>query len=261
MKTPDATDLITEITRRQWLLRLGEMAVLAGVSGIVPETPTFLFAAEPERSALPPGLYLPSADDLVHALSSGHHLTAPPAGSETEYVLPGTVSGPLFFSQHEFRTVARVVEIALGKMEPNTLPQTVLWIDLWLHSAKGVRESARQLNPLHRTLAVAYFGEQSVSELETADPGAVAREGIATLHKLCLQEHHADFLDLDSAEQEKVVREISTAPADSSQRKFFDLIRNQAIRGFYTSAEGMKELDYKGNTYHPNCPSCESMEK
>jgi len=261
VKTPDANDLITEITRRQWLLRLGEMAVLAGVSGLVPETPTLLFGAGQERSALPPGLYLPAADELVHALSSGHHLTAPPAGSETDYVLPGTVAGPLFFSQDEFRTVARVVEIALGKMEANTLSQTILWIDLWLHSAKGVREAARQLNPLHRTLAIAYFSEVSVNELETADPGAVVREGIATLHKLCLEEHHADFLDLDIAEQEKVVRKISTPPANSFQRKFFDLIRNEAIRGYYTSAEGMKELDYKGNTYHPNCPGCELMQK
>jgi len=56
------------------------------------------------------------------------------------------------------------------------------------------------------------------------------------------------------------VHSISTRK-DSSLQKFLELIRNEAIRGYYTSAAGLKELDYKGNTYYPYCPGCESTQK
>ena len=77
--TSGPSDLITQITRRQWLLRLGETVALAGVSGLIPESPLRFFSDEPP--SLPPGLYEPSADHLVSALS-GHHPLVPPAASE-----------------------------------------------------------------------------------------------------------------------------------------------------------------------------------
>ena len=43
----------------------------------------------------------------------------------------------------------------------------------------------------------------------------------------------------------------------SPQKGASDLARHEAIRGYYTSAAGIAELDYKGNTYYPDCPGCE----
>ena len=92
---PGPSDLVTQITRRQWLLRLGETVALAGVSGLIPEYPLGFFSNEPP--SLPPGLYDPSPDHLVHALS-GHHLPVPAAESETDYVQAGAGSDAISFA-------------------------------------------------------------------------------------------------------------------------------------------------------------------
>ena len=258
MKPQDPLDPIDDVTRRQWLLRLGEMAVLAGISGIVPETSTFLFGAQQENAGLPPGLYGPSTDELVHALGA-HKGATYPAGSETDYAQP--VSSPFqpqFFKPDEFRIVTRFAEIILGKVEPDALAQSTRWIDLWFQSSDGVRRAAQQIDAPHRALAVAFFGEAAVRELETADPARAAHEGLAALQDLSHETYKKDFADLDSTEQVELVRSVSTSDPNSRQRKFYDLIRRETIRGYYTTAQGLKELDYKGNAYYTECPGCES---
>lgn len=252
----DPFDLRDEVTRRQWLLRLGETVMLAGVSGLIPESS--LLSAQ-ENAALPPGLYVPSPGDLVHALSSGHHTFTPPAGSETDYAEPAvTPFQPQFFSQQEFRLLTRAVEIMLGNIDPDALAQTTQWIDLWFRSADGVRAAAQHLDPLHRALAVAYYGEATVRDLETADPASIAREGIPAWNKLSVEKQGKAFLDLTGPQQEEFVRSIAAEQSSSPSRKFLEAVRSEAIRGYYTSAQGLKELEYKGNAYHPSCPGCES---
>jgi hypothetical protein len=257
-ETPDRVNLNSDITRRQWLLRLGELAALAGVSGFIPESSAFLMGQE-NVTALPPGLYSPSADDLVHALSSAHHPFSPPPGSETDYANPAaTPYPPQFFSTQEFRIVTRIVEILLGNVDPEALAQTVQWVDLWFHCSAAVCRAAQKLDPVHRTLAVAYFGENTVRDLETADPASVGHVGIVGLLKLSVDRYQKDFADLTIAEQTELVHLMSTSAQDVPLRKFFDLLRAQTIRGYYTTAAGIKELDYKGNTYHARCPGCDS---
>ena len=252
---PGPSDLVTQITRRQWLLRLGETVALAGVSGLIPEYPLGFFSNE--APSLPPGLYDPSPDHLVHALS-GHHLPVPAAGSETDYVQAGASHSLQFFSAEDFNTITGFIFTLLGDLPGNTLNEVAQWVDLWCRSAQAVREAARNLDPLHRALAVAYFGEASVAEIEAADPASIVRQGITELNRICRDEHGNAFASLAVPEQQHVVRSISTRK-DSSLHKFFELIRNEAIRGYYTSAAGLKELDYKGNTYYPYCPGCESQ--
>ena len=154
--------------------------------------------------------------------------------------------------------MTRIVEIMLGNIDPDALAQTTQWIDLWFRSADGVRTAAQHLDPLHRALAVAFFGEATVRELETADPAAVAREGIPAWNKLSVEKHAHAFLDLSAPQQEEFVRSIAAEPSANSSRKFLEAIRGEAIRGYYTSAQGLKELEYKGNAYHPSCPGCDS---
>jgi len=251
-----------EITRRQWLLRLGEMVVLAGVSGLVPESGTAHFIAGEQMQAqaaegLPPGLYAPSADDLVHVLHRADQHYVTPPGSETEYALPTAEPYQAqFFSEQELRIVTRLVEIVLGKVDPSAFSQTTQWLDLWLQSAAGVLEAAQHLDSLHRALAVAYYGEASVHELETSNPQIIAREGIAALHALSLQGHGRGFLELTKSEQIELVAALGAAQSDNPLHKFFRVVRNQAIRGYYTSREGLKELDYRGNAYYGECPGC-----
>ena len=257
---------LDDLTRRQWLLRFGELVTLAGISGLVPEFGVPLASQQGEdgvMTALPAGLYNASQDHLVHALSSGGKNWAPPLGSETEYVLPSSVPyQPLFFSIEEFSTVGRFIEILLGTVDPTALSQAAQWFDLWLFSAAGVRTAALHLDPLHRILAVAYYGEDSVCEQENSDPQPIARAGIRALHDLSIQAYGHDFLQLSEAEQVERVTSAgkshpSTDPRTTDLRKFFDLAQAQAIRGYYTSAQGLKELDYRGNAYYGECPGCE----
>jgi hypothetical protein len=257
---------VEEITRRQWLLRLGETVALAGISGLVPESVAVQFIAgdeaQPDAAALPPGLYAPSAELLVHILHGADKNYVTPPGSETEYAPPTCAPyQPQFFSERELRIVTRFVEIVLGKMDPAAISETIRWLDLWLQSAAGVLEAAQHLDSLHRILAVAYYGDASVHELETSNPQVVARQGIAALHERSLKAHGRGFLELTESEQIVLVASLEAAQPDSPLHKFFHLLRNEAIRGYYTSVEGLKELDFKGNAYYQECPGCPANQR
>jgi hypothetical protein len=246
-----------ELTRREWLLRLGEFTALAGVAGLAPPRALSLGLTEQQAAALPPGLFDPSPKHLIHALSS-RALPAIPPGSETDYAQPrqGPYQ-PQFFSPEEFQIVTRLAEILLGKVDPGALAETAEWLDLRFHSAAGVREAARRLDPLHRAVAVAYYGEAHVVELETSDPQALARAGLAALQERA-QKLGRPFLELPASQQADLVREMSQVPQETPLRRFYDLLRREAIHGYYTSQAGLKELDYKGNAYHTQCPGCET---
>jgi gluconate 2-dehydrogenase subunit 3-like protein len=248
-----------ELTRRQWFLRLGKIATLAGFSGLVPEVATGLLSAEQEQADLPLGLYEPSGQHLIHALRSADQPYTTPPGSETDCALPGRFPfRPHFFSEEEFRIVTRLVEIIVGKVEPAALSQTTQWLDLWFHSAAGVREAAQNLDPMHRVLAAAFYGGESVRALETTDPQAVAREGLAALGRLSVDSYGQGFLVLSVPKQMELVGSIGTSNRGGPLRGFFEIMRREAIRGYYTTAEGLRELDYKGNMYYPYCPGCEA---
>ena len=209
--------------------------------------------------ALPPGLYDASAENLVHALSSGGMKWSPPPGSETDYVQPNSLPfQPQFFSVEEFRVVTRFVEILLGNADATALSQATQWFDQWLYSAAGVRAAAQRLDQLHRLLAVAVNGEESVRDLETSDPQSVARAGFAALHDLSLQAYGREFLQLTSSQQIGLLTSSGTDQPGNPLRKFFEITRAQAVRGYYTSAAGLKELDYKGNAYYGDSPGCEA---
>ena len=248
-----------EITRRRWLLRLGEMVFLAGVSGLVPDT--LWSQIETSEGAglgsLPPGLYTPSADHLVHALQhSGKLLPIPPAVRSNSHCLRHFLiircsfqSMNIGWSRDSSRLFWEIWSLPL-------FPKSLDWLDLWLHSAGGVLEAARILDPSHRVLAAAYFGEASVRETETSNPQLIARAGLAALNDLSHAHHGKAFLKLAEPEQAHLVISSAADKPDSPLRRFFEVMRTEAIRGYYTSPEGLKDLDYKGNAYYPQCPGC-----
>jgi len=250
---------IDDLTRRQWILRLGELVALAGVSGALPE---FAAAFGQKQglnvAALPPGLYEASEDHLVHALSSGGKHRSPPPGSGTEYAVPA--ANPYvaqFFSPEEFKVVTRMIEIFLGKVDPVAISEASQWFDRWLHSASHVRHAALNLDPLHRILAVVYYGEDRVRKLENSHPDDIARRGLRALEEDASKRYGHDFLQLSEADQVDLLRATGKLEPGTDVRKFFDLTRSEAIRGYYTSAQGLEELEYKGNAYYTECPGCE----
>jgi hypothetical protein len=265
----------SDLTRRQWLLRLGHSVVLTGFSGAAvelgAEAPAVAAVPQEPAPALPPGLYLPSNDHLTHALMSDDPFHPVPPGSETDYARPR--SGPFmpqFFSADQFTVVRRLVELLLGEGEgpkgapeaksPGIADEVAEWIDLIVFNAESVREAVRRLAPEHRIVADRYHGPEAMRELETADPQKVWREGLEWLAAESERRFGKPFRSLTESQQLELLKAISDDRADKTAgnagTRLFDLLKTQTLHGFYTSRLGLQELDYKGNTYHAECPGC-----
>ena len=214
-----------EFTRRAWILRLGGATVLTGFSG------ANLDAAESTK--LPPGLYGPSLDHLAHSLKT---LTAPDPGPPAAR----------HFAAEDFSLVQELAALMLGE-EPSVhpVPEITEWIDLIVGRSDGVRAAARALSPALRTLAVDYFGEEAVHELETEEPQAICRNGLAALKR-------GRFQSLDQG-----ARLAHLVELENSGDPFVGWLKRQVLDGFYTSREGLHELDYKGNAFWSESPGCD----
>jgi hypothetical protein len=248
-----------DLTRRAWLLRLGELTVLAGVAGLAPDLADAMRLTVQETApGLPPGLYEPSAEHLVHVLGARDAPLVPP-GAETDFAVPWqSPFQPSFFSHHELDVVTRLVEVLLGSVDARALSEAIAWLDLRLQSDSGIRHAARALEPSHRALAVAHYGEARVVEMETVDSQAIVRTGLKLLDQQSREHFGQEFLVLAATAQTDLVREISRTPADAPLGRFYLFVRREAIRGYFTSRAGLTELDYKGNAMYGVCPGCES---
>jgi hypothetical protein len=273
------------LTRRQWLLRLGEAAALAGFSGISPdnldaaslETSTAAdlqsAAASASSAALPPGLYDASADHLTHVLMRDQRFVTPPPGSETEYAQPHPEPFvPAFFTADEFPVVRRLVLLTLNAStgEPvkveivsaAAVDEVAQWIDLALSKAAATREAARHLSAQHRMLAVRYYGREEVETLENSDPPKVWRDGLAWLHQQSAPLASDGFLGLPETQQTALLHKMipasgeAEAESENAGLRLGRLLKRQAVEGYYTSQAGLKEIDYQGNAFHGESPGC-----
>jgi len=254
-----------DLTRRQWLLRLGQGVVLSGFSGTVGElaaqTAAHASPANPAEAALPPGLYLPSSDHLSHTLVTDERFRPPVPGSETEYARPHAGPyQPQFFSAPEYPVARRLVELLLGEAPPAVVDEVAEWLDLAVFSSARVRQTARQLAPGYRLLAQRHRGRDDIARIEADDPQQAWREGLAWIEQESSLRFHKAFLDLSAPEQLQLVNLISDerASQDTSHAgvRLFQALKDEALRGFYTSRAGLDEIDYKGNTFYAECPGC-----
>lgn len=272
------------LTRREWLLRFGEAAVLAGFSGIAPEdasgAPMPAAAVAQSQAAtspaavvaLPPGLYDASADHLTHVLMRDQRFVTPPPGSETEYAAPQPKPfAPAFFTAEEFPVVRRLVWLMLNAsyeqpaqsqpVSEDTVDEVAEWIDLVVSEAASVRQAARSLSAPHRALAVRYYGAEEVQQLETSDPQKTWKDGLAWLHDESSRFASGGFLNLSQSQQSSLLSRVEkstygASPAAGPGPQLYLLLKRQVIEGYYTSQAGLKELDYQGNAFHGESPGC-----
>ena len=257
-RAPDDSD-DDELTRRAWLLRLGELTALAGVAGLAPDLAAAMTPTVQEAAAgLPPGLYEPSGEHLSHVLAA-RDTPLVPRGAETDFAVPrrGPLQ-PMFFSHHELDVVTRLVVVLLGSVDARALSETIAWLDLRLQSDAGIRHAAQTLDPSHRALAVAYYGHARVVELETVDSQGIVRTGLGLLEQQSRERFGREFLELAEPAETDLVREVSQMPPESPLGRCYGFLRRETIRGYYTSQAGLMELDYKGNAVYGACPGCES---
>jgi hypothetical protein len=207
------------VTRRRWILQLGGAATLSGFSGMDAE------AAE----ALPPGLYGPSLDHLAHSIKAN--------------LASGEMEPAKFLKTGEMETLRRTIAAMLDwDAAKSPVPAIASWIDLVLSEAAATRKAAQSLSPAHRALAVAYYGEAAVAEIENARPDE-------TFHIARFED--SGFLD---AGREQQLAKLTAWEAEGDASVLW--LKRRVIEGFYTSKEGLAELDYKGNSFYPESPGC-----
>jgi hypothetical protein len=265
------------LTRREWILRLGEAAVLAGFSGAASEALTAPPAAIDSKK-LPPGLYDPSGERMAHVLQREGRFVTPPAGSETEYAAPYAARfAPAFFSEEDFNVARRLVglmlnsgadtAIGLPAVDNGTVDEIAQWIDLALSQAAATRDAAKSLTVQHRELALHFYGEEAVRRLETTDPEKTWRDGLAWFEQESRKLSGQGFLSLAEAQQLELLDSIGDSHRtmgnrDDSRRaetpgtELYRLLKGEIIQGYYTSRSGLKELDYQGNAFHAESPGC-----
>jgi hypothetical protein len=214
-----------EITRRGWFLRLGGAAALSQFSA------ADAAAAPPEK--LPPGLYEPSLQHLAHSLKAA---TVP---------LPELLS-QRYFGAEDFSLLKKIVALILG--EEASMPavlEIAAWIDTIVGRSEEVRTAARSLSPAHRRLAIDYYGDDAVRELESDSPQSLCREGLAALKR-------AGFEALDGKTQIELLVSL-----ENTNDPFITWVKRRTLDGFYTSRQGLEELDYKGNAFYAQSPGCD----
>ncbi len=259
------------MTRREWLQGLSGAALAAGwpavPSGVQPAA-----GGAPKAATLPPGLYTPSPEHLGHALESDGLTPATPPGSQTDYVhlLAGAFK-PAFFSQTELAVIRRMVEIVL-ELHPGTddqpggsggedvVAEVTRWIDLRAASAAPVRTAARAISPQHRVLATHFYGPETVRRVETDTPDKDYRDGLAWVEEASQQKYGAGFLKLSEPQQLEIFESISDQiphrTGENAGTRLFKLLKLETIQAYYTSRRGLRELDYKGNSFYAASPGC-----
>ncbi len=250
---------MNEHTRRNWIVTISQAAVGFGIAG------TFEIEGQ-QVFELPPGLYGPSSEHLGHALMSAEPFHFIPPECPTDYIRPRSDSfKPLFFSHAEFAALRKLVQLMLG--EPSSSATAVVeeiseWVDLQVSRAGEIRAAAARLNSLQRGLATAYYGSNRIAELERSNLDTICREGLAWIDKNARDKYGSEFLALPENSQLVILDAVSDRRPDlkakNSGTLFFAHLKNETIKGFYTSRAGLQELDFKGNAFYARSPGCDS---
>jgi ribosomal protein S7 len=265
------------ITRREWLLRFGGTAAVLGLGGNAGQES---FAGvdhataghSPAAGELPPGIYAPSVDHMSHALTDNERFIPVPPGTQTELVVRR--NGPFetqFFTADEYKVVQRLVELmldapttpaqaSLKPLDSDTRDEVAEWLDEAIYCSADVRKAATQLAPRFRIMALNYFGEQAVREMETNEDQRYSREGLAWLAETAQKRYEKPFLALDAEQQIAILSSISERPAKPSDEtpgtRFFALLKRHVSDGYYTSQRGREELGYPDYMYSADSPGC-----
>jgi gluconate 2-dehydrogenase gamma chain len=81
------------------------------------------------------------------------------------------------------------------------------------------------------------------------------RDGLQWLDSAAKKSHAASFAQLSSEQQVEILKRIAGA-GNQDGHAFFRLIRRYTVMGYYTSAIGLKELDYPALKLYSESPAC-----
>lgn len=142
-----------------------------------------------------------------------------------EFYKPGDL-WPLTFNDHQRRTVSALCDVIIPADEKSPSASQVRvpdFIDEWISAP--------------------YPGH--------ADDKKVVLKGLAWLDSESKKRFRKPFADLTEPQQRQICEDICYLPKAKSgfekAASFFATVRNLTASGFYTTAEGMKDIQYVGN--------------
>jgi gluconate 2-dehydrogenase gamma chain len=141
-----------------------------------------------------------------------------------------TVYQPLFFTAPEYAMVERLTDIIIPT-----------------DNTPGAREAG-----------ASEFIDLMVSRDPNLQQGF--RTGLSWLNSHSQNNSGKAFLSLDPDQQVTLLESLAYKkkfrPGEEHGRKFFGLIREYTVMGFYTSEIGLKELDFPGLKFYAESPAC-----
>jgi hypothetical protein len=166
------------------------------------------------------GFVLPSTADAQHPM---HQHLSNPAVIERAQQRAAVTASMAFLDDHQSKTLETVAEaIVPGSTGAGVAP--------FLDQLLAVESAANQR---------AFLGA-----LGAFDMAAINRHGKA-------------WIGITPSEQDALLREASTADANTSaMRGHFQNVKNWIAGAYYSSETGMRELGWNGNVFHQQLPGC-----
>jgi gluconate 2-dehydrogenase gamma chain len=141
---------------------------------------------------------------------------------------------PKFFNAHEWKTVRALVDYIIPRDERS-----------------GSATDAK----------VPEYMDYLLAEKDASPATQVAmRGGLAWLDTECRTRFQRSFLDASDAQRRQLLDDIAypakAKPEMSHGVSFFNRFRDMTASGFFSSAEGWKDLQYIGNVFNPGYDGC-----
>lgn len=146
---------------------------------------------------------------------------------------PGLKYKPRFFPAHQYETLTTLCGIIIPPDE---------------HSGGAVEAGAPEFIDLLTS--------------ENKDYQLLLGGGLIWLDSVCIDRHGRNFIDCQSYARKEILDQIAyhknafTDPAITPGVEFFAFLRKLTVDAFYTSAIGIKDLQYIGNTALKDFPGC-----
>jgi hypothetical protein len=124
------------------------------------------------------------------------------------------------------------------------------------HQAKTLEAVAEAIVPGSTGARVGPFLDQLLAVESAANQraflGALGAFDMAAINK-----HGKAWIGITPSEQDALLREASTADANTSaMRGHFQNLKDWIAGAYYSSETGMRELGWTGNTFHQQLPGC-----
>lgn len=164
----------------------------------------------------------PGFSRWVFAQQHQHEMEAAPPARPASYQ-------PAYFSPSEYHTI----DVLTGLIIP-----------------KGESPGAQEAGVSEFIDFMAAHGEKQIQQ--------PMRDGLRWLDSAAKKDYGASFTGLSPEQQTEILKGVAyrDSAGDPEGRTFFRLIRRYTVMGYYTSAVGLKELDYPGLRLYTESPAC-----